>query len=483
MGIDQIERLYDGNVYIDDGYVYAEGTQPGDKSDYSKSELSDSIYVRGDSSFTIVTPSSGQRHVPEYQEDFLTAEPDGYNEVSTHRWIISNPEFGVPGENGDEIDTIEIEYENSEFGGIPETDVTVEMVRTLGSGKSRDEIGLNSGTYSGNSAVLDLSGFSQTDAAGPIEVTIPEMQNAAGPETATLTLVGDAEDKVFQGLFPEADPRALAPETSFIVHVDVGQADASIVRTPTNETVVIDTGSELLPVLLALESLEVDEIDHLVSTHAHTDHIGGAESLIKEYENNREGVGAVWDNGVTTGSQTYANYIDTVEQFDIDLFLPRRGDEIPTSGLTAKVLNPKQGELNSIQHDNSVTIRVDAPSTGKSWLVTGDANETAESDMVSDVPSELSADVYQVGHHGSTTSSTQEFLDEVSPSYGVISAPIDSQFDHPEDAVLDRLDSNGIQCYWTAKHGDIELVLSEPEEFETGSQFSTDPVDFKAEKQ
>lgn len=483
MGIDQIEELYDGDVYIDDGYVYAEGTQPGDEDDYNQSDLSSSVYVRGTTSFQVVTPESGQRHDPQPQEDYLTAEPSGYNEQSTHTWRIGEPDYGQPGESGDEINNIEIAYDNSEFGGISEADVTVEMVRTLSDGKSRDVIGLNSGSYSGNSATLELSGYSQTDAAGPIEVTIPQMKNAAGPDNATLTLTGDAPDKTFKGLAPEADPRAIAPDTTKVVHVDVGQADSSIVRTPTNETIVIDTGQEMLPVMIALDELEVDEIDHLISTHAHTDHIGGAEALIKEYENNREGVGAVWDNGVSTGSQTYIDYIDTVQQFSIDLILPRAGDEIPVNGVTAKVLNPQDGDLNSIQHDNSVTVRVDDPSTGNSWIVTGDANETAEDTMVANTPSELSADVYQVGHHGSTTSSTQNFLDEVNPDYGVISSPIDSPFNHPEDPVLDRLGSNNIECYWTAKHGQTDLILSEPEAFNTESTFSTDPIDFKAEKQ
>ena len=484
MGIDQlVSSLEEGEVFISNGTIYTSDGIIDAPESYSSDPNLLGVKIKNLDSFNVVSPSSGRRHEPTPQEDYVTAKPSKYNAQATHIWEIGDPKYGTPGESGDEVDSIEISYESSEFGGISEADVTVTMARTLSSGISIDEIGLNSGTYSGKTALIDLSGFSQTDAAGSIKVEIPQMKNAPEPETATLTLKGDAGDKTFQGLVPERNPRAVPPNGLEIYHLDVGQADSSILRTPENETVVIDTGNNGLVTRLALDELEVDRIDALVATHAHADHIGGHEYLIREFENNRNGVRRVYDNGVTTGSQVYANYIDTVESFGIDLILPREGDTLPIDGVTLDVLNPKDGSLNEIQHDNCVSVKATADTSGTTWIQTGDANFTAEGRMVSSSVVDVSADIYNAGHHGASNSTSQEFLDAVAPSYGIISAPIDSEFDHPKVETLNKLDAKEIPVYWTAKHGRVQTEADDPPVFTAENSFSTDPADFAAEKQ
>jgi competence protein ComEC len=484
MGVDQLlSGLAGDEAFISNGTVYTSEDIIADPDSYASDTSLQGVKIKNLNNFTVVSPDSARRHTPTPQEDFVTAVPNEYNAQSTHVWKIGDPQYGTPGESGDEVDTIEISYQNSEFGGIDETVPTVTMARTLGSGISIDEIGLNSGSYSGTSATLDLSGFSQTDAAGTITVEIPQMVNASEPETCTLTLTGDAGTKTFQGLVPEPNPRATRPSGLDLYHLDVGQADSSIVRTPENETIVIDSGNDGLITRLALDELEVDKIDALIATHAHTDHIGGHERLINEFENNRKGVERVYDNGVSTGSQTYLNYIDTVESFGIPLILPREGDTLPIDGATLDILNPKDGNLNEIQHDNCVTVKATSKASGKTWLQTGDANFTAEGRMVNSANANVDSDIYNVGHHGASNSTSQEFLDAVSPTHGIISAPLDSPFDHPKGVTLDKLDAKNIPVYWTAKHGRVETRAADPLVFEPETTFSTDPADFAAEKQ
>jgi competence protein ComEC len=484
MGVDQlISALEQGEVFISNGTIYTSDGIIAEPESYGTNDKLVGVRIKNINSFTVVGPSDSERHTPSPQEDFVTADPNKYNAQSTHTWKIGDPNYGTPGESGDQVDKIEISYQSSEFGGINETVPTVTMARTLGSGISIDEIGLNSGSYSGTSATLDLSGYSQTDAAGPITVEIPQMINASEPETCTLTLTGEAGEKTFQGLVPEPNPRATPPGGFDLYHVDVGQGDSSVLRTPENETIVIDSGNGGLHTRLVLDALEVDNLDALIATHAHTDHIGGHEYLIKEFENNRKGIDAVYDNGVSTGSQTYIDYIDTVDSFGIDLILPREGDTLPIDGATLNVLNPKTGELNEIQHDNCVTIKAISDESGTSWIQTGDANFTAEGRMVDSDVANVDSDIYNVGHHGAANSTSAEFLSAVSPSYGIISAPLDSPFDHPKEDTLNQLDALNIPVYWTGKHGNIETRASDPPTFDPETAFSTDPADFAAEKQ
>jgi competence protein ComEC len=191
----------------------------------------------------------------------------------------------------------------------------------------------------------------------------------------------------------------------------------------------------------------------------------------------------VYDNGVTTGSQTYTDYIDTVDSFGIPLILPREGDTLPIDGATLDVLNPGSGSLNEIQHDNCVTIKAISNESGTRWLQTGDANVTAESRMVSSDVVSVAAEIYNVGHHGASNSTSQAFLDAVAPTHGIISSPLDSPFDHPKAETLNKLDAKNIPVYWTAKHGTIDTRAADPPTFDPESTFSTDPADFAAEKQ
>ena len=96
----------------------------------------------------------------------------------------------------------------------------------------------------------------------------------------------------------EGDDSTTEPDgTLSFHHIDVGQADATLIVTPTNETILIDTGDwrqDGSIVLEYLDQLNIDRIDHLVATHAHADHIGGHAAIIEEFESNRDGIGNIY---------------------------------------------------------------------------------------------------------------------------------------------------------------------------------------------
>ena len=277
------------------------------------------------------------------------------------------------------------------------------------------------------------------------------------------------------------EPTSPVPDGEFQVHhIDVGQADATLLRIPNGETMLIDSGDwrdDGETVLDYLDEHDVDRIDHLVSTHAHADHIGGHARIIETYETERGGVGAVYDSGVAHTSQTYENYLDAIERHDVDLFEVQAGDSVPFGqAVEATVLNPPAEDLGSDLHENSVALGIEFGEF--EYLTTGDAEQAVESRLIEECSGELDGDVYQAGHHGSSTSSSPSFLAEVTPEIAVISSAIDSQYGHPHDEILQRFADRGIETYWTGVHGDVVVTTDGNNvSVETEHEAPTDPAE------
>ncbi len=279
-----------------------------------------------------------------------------------------------------------------------------------------------------------------------------------------------------------AEPSSPPPEGTLEVHaINVGQADATLIRTE-EEAMLIDSGDwrdDGETVLEYLDSQGIDRIDHLVSTHAHADHIGGHEAVIDHYETDGDGVGAVYDSGVTHTTRTYERYLDAIDRHDVTLFEVAEDDEIPFEGTATTVLNPESPGGDDL-HDDGVAVRIAVG--GTSFLFTGDAERDAESRMLDAHGDRLEADVYHAGHHGSDTSSGPAFLDAVDPDVAIVSSAYDSQYGHPHEEPLERFAERDIRTVWTGVHGSI-VFESDGEEISvrTNHDATTDPLEIRAE--
>lgn len=297
---------------------------------------------------------------------------------------------------------------------------------------------------------------------------------------ATAGCVGLDDPAGTDGEGPQPDPSGELE----LHHIDVGQADATLIITPEGETILIDTGDwreDGDTVIQYLQDHGIERIDHLVATHGHADHIGGHAAIIEEFETEQDGVGAAYDNGVPSTSQTYENYLDAIEDYEVDLFEVGEDDTLPLEdeNVTATVLNPEEPGGDDL-HYNSITLRIDFGEIA--YLTTGDAETDAEQRMVDEQAGELDADIYQAGHHGSDTSSTEPFLDAVDPEYAVISSDYDSQYGHPNAEVLERFDEYEITTYWTGVHNTTVMTTDgESIDAETERTFSTAPLDLLEE--
>lgn len=250
----------------------------------------------------------------------------------------------------------------------------------------------------------------------------------------------------------DADPGAPDPTAALEVHyLDVGQADATLLLHD-EVTVLIDAGhwqrSDVVP---ALRSAGVEALDLVVVTHPHADHLGQFDQVLDAFD-----VAEVWWSGSTTTTRTFERALAAVERSDAAYEEPRGGATTTLGPLTIDIVNPPRGVGLADLHDAGLGLRV---SYGEvSLLFTGDAETATEARMVRAAAGSLAADILQLGHHGSSTSTTPGFLAAVDPAVAIYSAGSGNSYGHPHTEVIDRVAGAGIDLYGTDVHGTVVLT-------------------------
>jgi competence protein ComEC len=255
----------------------------------------------------------------------------------------------------------------------------------------------------------------------------------------------------------EAPPPASGDEVK-VVALDVGQGDSILIITPEGKTALVDAGEpgDGKIILAALKKYGVDHIDLLVATHAHADHIGAADEVIKGTN-----VGAVWYSGVPNPTKNYMDFLEAVDKKGLALTRATPGLTYPLGGgAIMRVLAPvepffKKEDLRSGGNEpnaNSVVVRLDYGAF--SMLLTGDAEEQTEERLLK-ANANLHATILKVGHHGSKYATSEAFLKRGEFKAAVISAGADNRYGHPSQEALDRLKAAGVKIYRTDFGGEI----------------------------
>lgn len=241
--------------------------------------------------------------------------------------------------------------------------------------------------------------------------------------------------------------------------IDVGQGDASLIRfvdtNPSNgddsAAMLVDAGDggKGTAVRSYLKKQGVDELSYFVCTHPDADHIGGAASVVSQVPISSE---TVWGPDFEKDTKTYRNLMNEVFYKSYSYEEPSYGEEY-SLGLAAFVfLAPT--EPHDEANDNSLVLRIWYGDD--SFLLVGDCELEEESEIISgDYASMLDSDVLKVGHHGSGTSSGEEFLSLVSPSFAVISCGEGNSYGHPHEAALERIFGTGAAVFRTDKQGSV----------------------------
>lgn len=241
----------------------------------------------------------------------------------------------------------------------------------------------------------------------------------------------------------------------YVTVIDVGQGDSLLITLDSGEAMLIDAGeaSDTGAVLDELDEYGVTDVDVLVATHPHADHIGGMRSVIDNYP-----VGQMLMPDKTSDSKTYQQMMDAVDTHNIPVIEAAAGYEFTLGNAFCTVVSPNAG-ADEDANNESVVIFLDYYDT--EFLFAGDMEKQAE-DAVLDAGYNIDADVLKVAHHGSSTSTTEAFLNAVTPDYAVISCGAGNSYGHPHQQTLDALNAIGARLYRTDLSGNV-LFISDGE--------------------
>ncbi len=252
------------------------------------------------------------------------------------------------------------------------------------------------------------------------------------------------------------DPDNITPtDGELSVHyIDVGQGDAELIIAPDGEAMLIDAGTSESKTYLTeyLHRCKITEIKYFVLTHPHTDHIGGAAAILDAFEVKN----VIMPDAVSTTS-TYKKVLEKIDAKGCG-FITAKPDGKTYSLGTAEfvILGPVKDYTDNLNNQSAV-IRLDYGRT--SFLFTGDAETKSEADMLNRFPaSSLKADVLKLGHHGSSTSTSEEWLCAVSPTYAIISCGKDNDYGHPHREILNLLRKYKIAFFRTDQSGSIVMA-------------------------
>lgn len=241
---------------------------------------------------------------------------------------------------------------------------------------------------------------------------------------------------------------------SIVVHyLDVGQGDSEFIELPDGKCMLIDSGtSEYSQVIIdKIESYGYSTIDYVVATHPHADHIGGMSKVVDAFD-----VGEIYMPRASTTTKTFENLLTTISDKGLSINTAKAGVEVYSdSSLEMEFLAPLGSEYKDLNNYSAV-LKITYGSN--SFLFMGDAEDLVEEELLKKDYSLLDADVLKVGHHGSSSSSTADFLTAVNPQYAVISCGVDNSYGHPHRETVKSLTDMGIEYYRTDEHGTVTIA-------------------------
>ena len=234
--------------------------------------------------------------------------------------------------------------------------------------------------------------------------------------------------------------------------IDVDQADCALLECD-GKYMLIDGGNrdDSQLVVSFLQDQGVEELEAVVCSHAHEDHVGGLPAVLAVYPTH-----AVYAPTRTYSSSIFDKFVYYTDQQGLTITIPQPGDGFDLGQARVTVLGPVKSYPDT--NNTSLVLRVEYGETA--FLFTGDMETEAESDMLDywEGRTDWNADVLKVGHHGSNTSTGYRFLNEVEPQYAVISVGEGNSYGHPHAEPLSRLNQEGAVILRTDKLGHIQAV-------------------------
>ena len=247
-----------------------------------------------------------------------------------------------------------------------------------------------------------------------------------------------------------------------IHYIDVGQGDSELIQIG-DKNILIDAGTSDKRALDYLKSLGIKKIDYAIATHPHEDHIGSMDDVINAFD-----IGTFYAPKATTTTKTFENMVKALKSKDLKMTVPKVGEEITIGNAALTFLAPNSDKYEDL---NNYSIVVKLKYGNNSFVFMGDAQDISEGEILKK-QLDIKADVLKVGHHGSHSSTTKEFLDKVNPKYAVISCEKGNDYGHPHKETLTKLNDKNINVFRTDLNGTI-IAESNGKEI----SFNVKPVD------
>ena len=244
-----------------------------------------------------------------------------------------------------------------------------------------------------------------------------------------------------------SEKNEIVNEQELKIHfLDVGQGDSIFIELPNSQTMLIDgaEAKEKDNIINYIKKCGYSNIDYLLATHPHADHIGSLKYVVETFN-----IGSVYMPKALSTSKTYENFLKSIEKKNLKIKNAKAGIIIlETEQLKIEFLSPMK---ESYQNINNYSAVIKMTYNEKIFLFMGDAEKEIEDELQSDVKS----NVIKVGHHGSDTSSSINFVKKVKPDYAVISVGLNNSYHHPSDTIIDRWHSVGAIVLRTDLNGTI----------------------------
>lgn len=231
--------------------------------------------------------------------------------------------------------------------------------------------------------------------------------------------------------------------------LDVGQADSILVQS-NGVNMLIDAGTNKAgaTVVKDLQDLGVKKIDYLIGTHPHEDHIGGMDDVIKNFD-----IGTIFMPKIQTNTKTFEDVLDAIASKNLKVTSPEVGYTYNVGDAKCEIMSIGSGKNEEKSNLNLSSIVIRMTYGTQSFLFMGDAETENESSRTWPQTT-----VLKVGHHGSNTSSSKKFLNEVKPEIAVISVGTGNMYGHPKQTTLNKLTKIGAKIYRTDENGTVTIT-------------------------
>lgn len=242
------------------------------------------------------------------------------------------------------------------------------------------------------------------------------------------------------------------PNLMYVHYINVDQGDAILIQV-NNKNLLIDSGpkSHKKQLVKFLNDLNISKLDYVIATHPHEDHIGNMNTVLNSYK-----VQSFYAPKVYSYTKSFEQMIDSLKSNNLKINPIKRGCNTINLGFqtNVEVFSPIN---DTYDNENNYSPVIKISFGNNSFLFTGDAEKEIEDKLIL-LNDDLKADILKVSHHGSSSSTSDSFLNRVSPKYAVISVGKNNIYDHPNYTIISKLNTYNIDILRTDIQNNITLI-------------------------